>query len=405
LLSERAGVKDAVKLMDFGIAKLMESEAYQRLTRTGQIVGTPSFMAPEQARGEEIDGRADLYALGVVMYSALANRLPYDFENAAELLVAIQEQPPVPLTETAVAVQAELWEQVIAPALSKDREERFATAHDMLAALRPFLRARTGDMEEIRVAEAAAARAQPRPVVPAPAALARAKPTGGAETIGDHTSKRMMFVLAALIAMVLLVGMGLGALLTMKLMAPRATEEPIGSTDTVVDDPAVGVREPETAPANPTLASEGLAATTSTNEDGGRDTASGRSSGRMSGRRMRRRDESVGVAAPAEADETCAARVMLAATTSTGYTRDVARAVARPHVPRAALCLRGAHPRQVMITLDVNMQGHIGSAIIGGPHTEAEARCLTSIFAHTRLPARPAVPGPLVLTLAAAGCE
>jgi hypothetical protein len=58
-----------------------------------------------------------------------------------------------------------------------------------------------------------------------------------------------------------------------------------------------------------------------------------------------------------------------------------------------------------MITLDVNIQGNIESATIGGPHTETEARCLTSIFAHTRLPARPAVPGPLVLTLAAAGCQ
>ncbi len=57
-----------------------------------------------------------------------------------------------------------------------------------------------------------------------------------------------------------------------------------------------------------------------------------------------------------------------------------------------------------MVTLDVDVRGNIQSATVGGPHTEGEARCIESIFAHTRLPVRPQVPGPLVLTLAAAGC-
>jgi hypothetical protein len=103
-------------------------------------------------------------------------------------------------------------------------------------------------------------------------------------------------------------------------------------------------------------------------------------------------------------DRTCQSSVVLAAVQSSGYPRDVARAAARPHVARASQCLHGSHPRQVMITLDVDLRGHIGSATVGGPHTESEAQCVESIFAHTRLPARPQVPGPLVLTLAAAGC-
>jgi serine/threonine-protein kinase len=150
LLVELAGLTDVVKLMDFGIAKLQESEAYQRLTATGQIVGTPAFMAPEQARGDQVDGRADLYALGVVMYGALAKRLPYDVGDHAQLLVAIQDWAPTPLPDVAPHVSLGLWRDVISPVLAKRREDRFQTAEQMRAALLPYLGSRAADVERVR---------------------------------------------------------------------------------------------------------------------------------------------------------------------------------------------------------------------------------------------------------------
>ncbi len=402
LLTEIAGVKDAVKLMDFGIAKLMESEAYQRLTKTGQIVGTPAFMAPEQARGDEIDGRADLYALGVVMYSALANRLPYEHENNAELLIAIQERAPTPLPEVAVAVQPELWTEVIAPALAKNPDDRFQNAHEMQAALKPFLRARTGDMQEIRAADLEAAETQPRPVVPAPAELARTRPKSSqssrpAPAAPASPFARLSLVAAvALISLVLLVGMAVGVFLTLTFLVgaddggvasdpsgPQAVQVPSNTSDgPVAADPAMNEERVVDAGEEAQWATEGDA---------------------EAGASMRRRHHHM-ASMGASDDRTCQANVVLAAAQSTGYPRDVARAAARPHVTRAARCLHGRHPRQVMVTLDVDVRGNILSATVGGPHTESEASCIESIFAHTRLPARPQVPGPLVLTLAAAGC-
>jgi len=397
LLSQLAGVKDAVKLMDFGIAKLMESEAYQRLTRTGQIVGTPSFMAPEQARGEEIDGRADLYALGVVMYAALANRLPYVFENNAELLVAIQDQEPTPLPEAAVAVQPELWEEVIAPALRKDPDQRFPSAHEMQAALKPFLRARTGDMEEIRAHEIAAAENQPGPAVPAPAELARAHPVDTTERHSAPPQRQLppILLLVALFGFVLVLGMAAGVFLTLQLIVGDGeTAQSVGAQGAGVNVPTAapvkGTSNADPATPPPTFVDAGAALGAAAMEDLPRE----------GHRRRRRTDRGAGSAN----DDTCPARVVLAATQSSGYTRELARAAARPHVTRAARCLTGAQPRQVMVTLNINMEGHIESATVGGPHADTEARCLESIFAHTRLPARPQVPGPLVLTLAAAGC-
>ena len=145
LLGSSAGLKDVVTIFDFGIAKLIEPPEgsrdeprararRERLTMQGALVGTPAYMAPEQASGKEIDARADLYALGVLMYAMLAGRLPYASRDPSEILRSIQTQKPTPLVELRPDLDPELIE-VVERALEKDPAARWQTADEMRRAL------------------------------------------------------------------------------------------------------------------------------------------------------------------------------------------------------------------------------------------------------------------------------
>jgi serine/threonine protein kinase len=132
-----------VKVLDFGIAKVREStegdgEGYTP-TRTGMIVGTPQYISPEQAmgkRGDEVDGRADLYSLGVVLYEMVTGRLPFQSDTAMGMLLHHLQTAPTPpdLARPDLAIPAPLSD-VLMRALQKDREQRYANAGEMLAAL------------------------------------------------------------------------------------------------------------------------------------------------------------------------------------------------------------------------------------------------------------------------------
>ena len=132
-----AAVPDTVKVLDFGIAKLAV-EGQAKLTGTGAMLGTPAFMAPEQARGEaDVDARADLYAVGATMYQALSGKLPYEAPSIPALLFAIVEKAPPPLRELRPDLPAELV-AVVERAMSKDRNARFPDADAMRRALAPW---------------------------------------------------------------------------------------------------------------------------------------------------------------------------------------------------------------------------------------------------------------------------
>ena len=122
-----------VKIMDFGIA--LNIEATGRLTKTGHVLGTPHYMAPEQILGQELTFRTDIYALGITLFEMLTGRLPFDSKSDYEVRVAqINHPPPSPRSFGYQDITPEL-EEVILKALAKEPEARFSSAREFLQAL------------------------------------------------------------------------------------------------------------------------------------------------------------------------------------------------------------------------------------------------------------------------------
>jgi hypothetical protein len=129
MLLERDGVRDYVKVLDFGIAKVpVEESEGQKLTQIGTIFGTPQYMSPEQGQGHTVDARADLYALGVMLYEMLAGKLPFFADDLVVLITRhITEQPP-PLPEGIHPAVGNLVFQL----LEKDPANRVQTATELV---------------------------------------------------------------------------------------------------------------------------------------------------------------------------------------------------------------------------------------------------------------------------------
>ncbi len=125
-----------VKVIDFGISKVGDAGG-TALTRTGMIMGTPSYMAPEQARGEVVDARADIYAVGGILYRALTGRKPFDSDDPSTTLTQVlTEDPPRPRSfDTSIPEALEL---VIQRAMAKSAEDRYASMAEFEADLVPF---------------------------------------------------------------------------------------------------------------------------------------------------------------------------------------------------------------------------------------------------------------------------
>jgi len=134
VLSQKIGVGDHVKILDFGLARF--HDASQNLT-TGVVVGTPAYMAPEQIRGTPLDPRADLYACGVLLFELVTAQKPFHSEADDPIEVCrMHLKAPVPRLDDKLPGTAfgEL-EAVVAKALAKDRDERYASAQEFAAAL------------------------------------------------------------------------------------------------------------------------------------------------------------------------------------------------------------------------------------------------------------------------------
>ena len=124
---------DTAKITDFGIARVTDSSK----TKTGMVLGTPSYMSPEQLAGKKIDGRSDLFSLGVMLYQMTCGRLPFEGESMTQLMFAIANEPHPNIMEYNPALP-EYMKDLIDMALAKNFEERFQTGAEFAAAIRTY---------------------------------------------------------------------------------------------------------------------------------------------------------------------------------------------------------------------------------------------------------------------------
>jgi serine/threonine-protein kinase len=127
------GELDTVKLTDFGTAKILERGG----TQSGQIVGTPSYMAPEQVKGRPVDGRADVFALSVILYELLTGERPFPGKNVTTVIYKIVHEEPLAPIQLDSSIHPGL-NAVILRGLSKEPDDRYASCGDFLNALRTY---------------------------------------------------------------------------------------------------------------------------------------------------------------------------------------------------------------------------------------------------------------------------
>jgi serine/threonine protein kinase len=123
-----------VKVVDFGLAKLKGSA---KLTLTSTVMGTLAYMSPEQARGETVDHRTDIFSLGAVFYEMLAGSAPFSGEHEAAVLYSIVNQEPIPLSQKRAGIPIDL-DRIVCMALAKDRRQRYQSMAELLADLASY---------------------------------------------------------------------------------------------------------------------------------------------------------------------------------------------------------------------------------------------------------------------------
>ena len=135
-LARNGGGAATVKVLDFGVAKVVGLNSEDQLTRSGTILGTPEFMAPEQATGKGADHRSDLYAVACVAYAMLCGRPPFVDNWPMRIVMKQAFEPPVPPSRLRPELaRAPEIDRVMARALEKNPEDRYQSASEMRAAL------------------------------------------------------------------------------------------------------------------------------------------------------------------------------------------------------------------------------------------------------------------------------
>jgi serine/threonine protein kinase/Tol biopolymer transport system component len=236
-----------VKVLDFGLAKLNE-EASAHLSQAptlapfktdpGVVMGTVSYMSPEQARGRDVDGRTDLWSLGVVLYETLTGRAPFRGESPTDVLAAIVGKEPAPLARYLPGAPDAL-EWIVTKALTKDCEGRYQTAKELLTDLKRLKQQLEFEAAASRSGEGLTTEAAPiaPPSDASPPARTTEADTNGAQTgqpaarqtssaeviLGElKRHQRGALIAAAVVACVLLAG-GFGLYRSMRGTAPRRT--------------------------------------------------------------------------------------------------------------------------------------------------------------------------------------
>ena len=198
LVAQRDG-PPVPKILDFGISRLREETAQAKgLTQTGMVIGTPEYMSPEQVMGKrriEIDGRSDLYSLGVVMYRMLTGELPFQGESTMEMILQHLKIPPkAPHQLKPGLAIPESVSQIVMKALEKDRENRYATGAEMATAIKRVLRKiEWGPAKSAAGPVGAKTDAPGAPAVRSSAAPARSAPVGAAVAPAPPASEKPIY--------------------------------------------------------------------------------------------------------------------------------------------------------------------------------------------------------------------
>jgi serine/threonine-protein kinase len=142
-LTSQGGITDFPKVLDFGLAKVTQREMRPGsliLTQEGMVFGTPEFMSPEQARGQSLDARSDIYSLGCILYEMLTGKLPFDASQPMDYLALQIRGTPIPLGQRIPGLGFPPGlEAVVMLALEKDPAKRHNTAADFAVALKNCL--------------------------------------------------------------------------------------------------------------------------------------------------------------------------------------------------------------------------------------------------------------------------
>ena len=182
LIVEGAGADESnhVYLSDFGIAKQQSSN----VTRTGMFIGTAEYASPEQIEGKELDGRSDVYSLGCVLYQLLTGNPAYEKDSEVALIYAHLLEPP-PSPRAARPDLPPAIDDVVAKAMAKNPDDRYATARELAAAVRQALTQPAAESAPAPAPETVAVTSAPAPVVQA----AVSPPAGGAPPVAPATER------------------------------------------------------------------------------------------------------------------------------------------------------------------------------------------------------------------------
>ena len=209
-----------VKVMDFGIAKL---DSGQNLTATGNIVGTPNYMSPEQARGEKVDGRSDLFSLGCILYECLSGEKAFKGDSITAVLLKVLSEEPKPVDFAGIGLPVALG-PVLKRALAKSATGRFAAGAELIVAVRTLDVLKGGAPATLGAIPRVPSAAEPPTVRRAEAA---SEPSKGA-------SRRLPLALAAAIVLAVLVGFLWSR--SGERREPRASRSPGENAELVVEE-------------------------------------------------------------------------------------------------------------------------------------------------------------------------
>ena len=221
-------------LADFGIVRLSQSSA--ALTASGGVLGTPAYMSPEQVYGDkEIDGRSDIYALGVILFQMLTGHMPYDADTPAKMMMK-HVMDPVPEVLAAKPDLPTECDQVIRKAMAKERVDRYPTAHDLVTDLNHATETQPSPMPAATIGVTDDATINELPGKSTPANLPQSTTTGAPEEMPAYTGmqtaveqKKANWVWVGLVVVLLClcaaVAISLAAVQGRRMINAEATEE------------------------------------------------------------------------------------------------------------------------------------------------------------------------------------